>query len=102
MGFFVFDQYTYLHFAVGIVAYFWNFSLIHWLALHTVFEFLENRKKGIDFINRYMVFWPGGKPSPDSLLNSIGDTIGALVGWLSAFYLDQHGHSNGWYSLHIK
>ena len=26
-----FDQYTYLHFAVGIIAYFWNISLKKWL-----------------------------------------------------------------------
>jgi hypothetical protein len=38
MGFQFFDQYTYLHFAVGIIVYFWNISLLKWVIFHTVFE----------------------------------------------------------------
>jgi len=29
MGKYFFDQYTILHFAVGIIAYFWNVSLLN-------------------------------------------------------------------------
>jgi hypothetical protein len=53
-------------------------------------------------INEYIVFWPGGKPKEDSLINNIGDSIGAVIGWVSAYYLDHYGNQNGWYSLHIK
>lgn len=98
----LFDQFTYLHFAVGIVAYFWNISLLLWLILHTVFEFLENTEMGINIINRYIVFWPGGKSGPDPFINNIGDTIGAFIGWASAYYLDKIGNKYGWYNLHIK
>ena len=35
----------------------------------------------------YVTIWPGGKLFPDSLTNQIGDTIGAILGWLSAFIL---------------
>jgi hypothetical protein len=45
------DQYTYLHFAVGIIVYFWNISLLNWIILHTIFEFLENTKTGMKLIN---------------------------------------------------
>jgi hypothetical protein len=95
------DQYTYLHFAVGIVVYFWNISLLNWIILHTIFEFLENTKIGMKLINN-LPFWPGGKPESDSIINNIGDTIGAILGWISAYLLDNLGNKYGWYTLHIN
>ena len=91
MGTKLFDQYTYLHFASGIIAYFWNISLQNWIILHIIFEILENTQMGMNFINKYITFWPGGKPKSDSGINSIGDTIGAIIGWLSAYYIDKLG-----------
>ena len=84
MGLQLFDQYTYLHFAVGIIAYFWNISLVDWFVLHSIFEFVENTQMGINIINKYIVFWPRGKPKPDSIMNRLGDTSGAILGWVSA------------------
>ena len=102
MGNRLFDQYTYLHFAVGVILYFWNISLINWFILHTMFEIFENTQMGIHMINNYLVFWPVGKPEPDSVTNMIGDTCGAIIGWLSAYYLDKIGNKYGWYTLRIK
>tara|TARA_Y100001980_G_C14527844_1_gene303483 strand:- start:682 stop:990 length:309 start_codon:yes stop_codon:yes gene_type:complete len=102
MGNRLFDQYTYLHFAVGIIVYFWNISIKKWLVLHTIFEVFENTPTGINIINNYITFWPGGKPKPDSTVNIIGDTSGAIIGWLSAYYLDRLGEKYKLYSLHIK
>ena len=102
MGYQYFDQYTYLHFAVGIVVYFWNISLLNWVIWHTIFEFLENTQMGVNIINKYIVFWPGGKPKSDTIINSVGDTFGAVVGWLSAYYLYKLGNNYKWYALHIK
>lgn len=102
MGYRYFDQYTYLHFAVGIVVYFWNISLINFVILHTIFEFLENTQMGMNIINQYIVFWPGGKSKPDAITNNIGDTFGAVFGWLSAYYLDKLGNKYKLYDLHIK
>jgi hypothetical protein len=101
MGYQFLDQYTYLHFAVGVVVYFWNISLLQWVVLHSLFEFLENTQTGIHLINRF-VFWPGGKPNSDSLINILGDTVGAILGWVSAYYLDNLGSKYGWYQLHIN
>jgi len=100
MGIQFLDQYTYLHFATGIIAYFWNISFIAWVILHTLFELLENTKMGMQIINR-SGFWPGGKTYADSVINSVGDTIGALTGWFSAYYLDKMGAKYGWYKMHI-
>lgn len=102
MGTHFFDQYTYLHFAVGIIVYFWDISLLNWILLHTIFEFLENTRTGVNIINKYIFFWPGGKPKPDTVINNMGDTFSSILGWLSAYYLDQMGNRYGWYNLHIK
>ena len=99
MGYQYFDQYTYLHFALGVVVYFWHISLINWVILHTIFEFLENTQIGIHIINQYIVFWPGGKEKPDTIVNMTGDTTGAVLGWLSAYYLDKLGKNYKWYAV---
>ena len=87
MGLLLFDKYTYLHFATGVIAYFWNINIRNWIIIHTIFELLENTNKGITLIIKFY-FWPGGKNHPDSFINIIGDTIGTILGWMSAYYLD--------------
>jgi hypothetical protein len=88
MGSKLFDKFAYLHFGTGIVVYYWGLSFVWWLILHTVFEVVENTPRGVHFIDNYLTFWPGGKLKPDSITNSFGDTIGAIVGWLSAYYVN--------------
>lgn len=90
MGKFLFDQYTLLHFATGVILYFWGFTLLSTFVIHTIFELVENTRSGIFFINNYFTYWPGGKPKADSLVNRIGDTIGVVVGWYSAKLLDEY------------
>ena len=85
------DQYSLLHFAVGIIVYFWDIPLLTWFVLHTMFELIENTQQGIYFINNYITLWPGGKPKADSIVNSIGDTIFSLLGWIIAYYTDTMG-----------
>ena len=48
------DQYSLLHFAVGVVLYFWNIPLSLAIILHTIFEIVENTKMGMKFINTYI------------------------------------------------
>ena len=98
MGLRLFDQYTFLHFSVGVVMYFLGFKLIITIILHIIFEFVENTEGGMNFINQNLRwFWPGKKDFPDSKLNRLGDTIGIALGWLAAFYLDMIGKNLGWY-----
>jgi hypothetical protein len=94
------DQYSLLHFAVGIVAYFWNIDMIMLLLIHIVFEVSENSIVGMNIINNIKI-WPGGKPEADSMVNQIGDTISSILGWYTAYYLDKMGDSYGWYEPHI-
>lgn len=90
MGKHFFDQFSILHLASGIVVYFWGMSLTTWVILHTIFEILENTQQGMDFITNNFKLWPGGKSHPDSLLNSVGDTVFAILGWIIAKNLDDY------------
>ena len=90
MGKTLIDQFSILHFSTGVIAYFWGISFVNFLILHTIFEILENTKKGVYFIDTYLKIWPGGKKSSDNLINSIGDTIFAIIGFIISKYLDKH------------
>lgn len=84
MGIYFSDKYSLLHFAVGIISKYWNISFWSLIIVHTLFEFMENTKMGMAFINTYIPIWPGGKSHPDSVLNSVGDTVYAGLGWIVA------------------
>jgi hypothetical protein len=82
------DQYSLLHFASGIIAYYWNVSFVNWLIFHSFFEYYENTEFGMNVTNTFFKnLWPGGKDRADSLTNSIGDTVFALLGWIIAYIL---------------
>ncbi len=99
MGQRLLDQYSLLHYAVGVVAYFWGFGFISAIVLHTIFEWAENTPTGIRFINdRLHGIWPGGKPKTDTLTNCVGDTITFGLGWACANLLDKHGKTHEWYA----
>ena len=79
------DQYSLLHYAVGVIAYFWNIPFILTIIIHTIFEIVENTKFGMGIINRFFVknrrfSWPGGKNKPDAFITNVGDTIFFAVG----------------------
>lgn len=84
MGLYFTDKFSLLHFAVGIIVYYWNMSFILWFIVHMIFEYVENTKYGMNIINRF-VYWPGGKDRADSLINSLGDQFYAQLGWISAY-----------------
>ena len=89
MGSSILDKYSYLHFATGILAYFWGISIQTWFILNILFEIIENTNIGIYTINNYFKFCPGGKPSSDTMINRVSDIIFSLCGWISSYYLDK-------------
>lgn len=102
MGKNIIDQYSLLHFAAGIVVYFWGMSLETWFILHLLFEIIENTSQGIYFINHYFKnIWPGGKPYPDNYINIISDNVFAVLGWLIAYFMDYYGNKYGLYEGHL-
>ena len=41
----IFDRYTYLHFAGGIIAHYWGFSLFEWFVVHLLLDIIERTYK---------------------------------------------------------
>lgn len=80
MGNNLIDEYSVLHFATGIISYYWGITAAWFFIIHTVFELSENTQLGMKIINSFP-FWPGGKNHADSLLNILGDTLFAMLGW---------------------
>ena len=54
MGTKLIDQYSLLHFASGIIAYYWGFNLYEWFYIHLLFELVENSNIGMYIINIYI------------------------------------------------
>ncbi len=88
MGYAFTDKFSLLHFATGIIAYFWGVSLSLWFLLHGMFEIIENTEQGVRFIDTNVPLWPGGKQSSDTLVNMVGDQIYAILGWGLAYMID--------------
>ena len=90
MGTLLFDDYSLIHVCMGFISnYFFNIlglSFGFFIMIHTLFELLENTifRNYLNKIN----WWPGGKYKSDRLINSIGDTISAIIGWKALNYLD--------------
>jgi hypothetical protein len=99
MGTYFFDQYSILHMASGIIAYFFGIKLIHWIIIHVLFEYIENTQYGMNFINFSLKnIWPGGKDKKDTFINSmVGDNFFAIIGWYIAYYFDFAGNKYNWY-----
>ncbi len=51
MGYLFTDKYSLLHFATGIVVYYWNMSFWTWFFIHALFELVENTQTGMYVIN---------------------------------------------------
>lgn len=101
MGKYFFDQFSYLHFAVGIVLYFW-LDLKTSIIIHTIYELIDNTPFFANIVNKYITLWPGKKPYSDTLTNSIGDTFFFIIGWISAYLVDLVGNKYKLYPIHRK
>ena len=89
MGNNILYQYSLLHFASGVIAYFWGVPFGLWFIFHALFEIFENTETGMNIINNYLLIWPGGKPYSDSIVNRFSDQFFASLGWLVAYYFDK-------------
>tara|TARA_R110002074_G_scaffold360335_1_gene533084 strand:- start:482 stop:760 length:279 start_codon:yes stop_codon:yes gene_type:complete len=83
------DNYSFLHFSVGAVLYYWNLSIENLIIIHTIFEILENTQQGMKIIQGFPL-WPGGKQHADSYMNMLGDTIWVILGWTVARILNNN------------
>lgn len=79
-----------------------RYLVVKWFIIHSIFEFLENTDIGITTIHKSIPFWSRGKPYADGWTNQMGDSIGALLGWLSSYDLDKISVENKWYEKHLS
>ena len=101
MGNQLLDQYSLLHYASGVVAYYWGLKPLTFFLSHLAFEIGENTTLGMKFINQHLTWWPGGKPRADTLTNMVGDNLSAAAGYWCAYFLDSYGIRQGWYKQKV-
>jgi hypothetical protein len=91
MGKELYDSYSLLHFSMGVLFYFLGVSLKASVGLHILFEIVENTKGGMKISNTFNSSIGGklGKPSKDSFINSVTDTLFFGLGWIVASCLDK-------------
>lgn len=92
------DQYSLLHFAAGVVGYFFGIPLLIWIGLNILFEAVENSQTGMRFISEIPI-WPGEKRFADSPINIVGDILSATLGWIVAYWLDYLGNKYKWFDI---
>ena len=86
--------------------FFWYLPFVVAILGHMFFEYVENTKAGMRFINTYFrrqwIFkWPGGKYKAAKPINSyLGDNFFFSLGWLISSGLDILGDKNKWYDKH--
>ena len=82
------NQYILFHFAIGVNFYFFGIGLFGLFVKYTIFAILQNTTNGVNFMNKYMKFWPDKKLKTDTIVNNISDLVMALFGWYSAKFLE--------------
>ena len=101
MGIYFTDQFSLLHFATGIIAFFWKISFMNWFIIHLIYELITNTRVGIKFINNYTA-WPGGKLDYDTPINIIGDQTWGLIGWLFAYSFILYFYAGSTTDIYLK
>lgn len=86
MGVFFSDRFSLLHFATGIIAYYWSLTFVQWFVIHVVYEVIENTTWGMKLINNITI-WPGGKSKSDTITNRVGDQFYAMIGWILSYFI---------------
>ena len=52
MGVYFTDKFSLLHFASGVIAYYWGVSFRTWFIVHAIFELIENTQFGMQVIRK--------------------------------------------------
>ena len=86
MGKYFTDKFSLLHFATGVISYYWGLSFSQLFIVHFLYECAENTNSGMKLIN-LITIWPGGKNKADTITNSLGDQLYALLGWIFAQFI---------------
>lgn len=83
-----FDQYSLAHFAFGIIVYYVGLTFEQWFWLHLIFELIENGQISREIAHKYIPKFGFESATQDTIINSIGDQIFAMAGWLTGYFVD--------------
>lgn len=101
MGTQALDQYSFLHFSTGVIAYFFNVPLWVWFIINIIFEIFENSVFGMRILDN-LSFYPGvesGIPlKPEIKINIVCDVLCCILGWCVAYCVDYLGKKYLWYN----
>ena len=89
MGEYFTDRFSKFHFASGFIFCLLGIPFSTSFIAHLVFEAIENEDFAIR-ITRELSWWPGGKRSKDTILNSLGDQVYFTLGWLISKYINRN------------
>ena len=99
----IFDRYTYLHFAAGIIAYYWGFTFVEWIVFHLFLDIFERTEFGKKVLQFFIRIWPGREQNVlESYYNVLGDSASAALGWGSAYLIDNMLQKAGLYEKKEK
>ena len=85
----VVDKYSIIHFIAGFIVYFLKINITTLFVLSTIYDVYENSRNGnhISKIIKEKFLFSAG--DPETLVNSIGDIVCTLMGWICAYYIDK-------------
>lgn len=83
------DAYSLSHFAFGIVAYYIGITFEQWFWLHIIFELVENSIVTRTYANKFLYSFGFEMINVDTIINSLGDQVSAMAGWLLPYFLDK-------------
>lgn len=85
----VIDKYSSVHFIVGFIVYFLNINITILFALSTIYEIYENSRNGCCMSKTIGEKFSFSAGDPETLINSVGDIVCVLLGWICAYYIDK-------------
>ena len=66
----IYDRNTYLHFAAGIIAYYWGFTLIECISIDVLLDIFQRTELGKKVTKFFLRIWPeSGYLNSETYLN---------------------------------
>lgn len=85
---FFYDQFSWAHLAAGIIVYYMGITFEQWFWLHLLFEIVENGSMSRKMAQKYIPKFGWDSPIQDTIINTIGDQVFAIIGWLIAYFVN--------------
>ena len=82
---YAFDEYSLVHFSIGVLTYQSGFSFLTLAIVYSIFKIFSNVSLGMYVIDTYVTPLLGYKLYPESFKNIGMDLSACLLGWLTGY-----------------